>query len=53
MYVMLATQQFDFCYLLKFIIISSQHQAFSLSINVHAHNNETENVFQEVLRKFR
>ena len=39
MYVMLATLlQYNFCYLLKFIIISSAHGAVSLSVNVHAHN---------------
>ena len=42
MYVILATvSQFSFCYVLKIIIISSVHGAFSLSINVHVQNTET------------
>ena len=41
MYAMLATfQQFNFCYLLRFIIVSSVHRAFPHSIDVHAQNIE-------------
>ena len=49
MYVMLATlKQFNFCYLLKFIITSSVHGAFSFSINVRAQNIGTQTL---LLRK--
>ena len=33
----------NFCYLLRFVIISCVHGAFSLSINVHAQNIEIQN----------
>ena len=33
---------FEFCYLLRFITISSVHGAFSLSINAHAQSMGTE-----------
>ena len=43
MYVILATlQQFNFCYFLKFIVISNLSGAFSLSINVRAQNIGTQ-----------
>ena len=49
MYVILATpKQFNFCCLPRFIIISSVHGAFSLSINVHAQNIGTQ---KSLLRK--
>ena len=37
-----------FCYLLRFIIVSSVHKAFSVSSNVHAQNIGTHKV---LLRK--
>ena len=49
---MLATFfQFNFCYLLKFTIISSIHGAFSLYINVHVQNFGTKNLSKKILRK--
>ena len=51
MYVILATfQKFNFCYLLRFINISSVRGAFSLSVHEHAQNIETQ-IF--LLRKSR
>ena len=48
-----ALSQFNFCYLLRFIIISSAHGAFSLSINAHVQNIGTQKLFaKKVLRKF-
>ena len=53
MYVTLATLlQFNFCYLLRFIISSSVHGAFSPSITVHAQNIGTQIFAKKVLRKF-
>ena len=47
MYVILAKlYQSKFCYLPRFIIISSVYWAFSLSINVHAQNMGTQNFMQ-------
>ena len=49
MVVMFATlYQLNFCYLVRFIIISSVHGAFSLPINVHAQNIGTQ---EHLLRK--
>ena len=50
MYEMLAiSKQFNFCYLLRFIIISNVHGAFSLSVNVLAQSIGTKKF---LLRKF-
>jgi len=46
-YVVLATlQQFNFCCLLRFIIISSVHGAFLVSINVHVQDIGTQKLLQ-------
>ena len=52
MHLILATlKQSNFWYLLRFLIISSVHGAFLLSINVLAQNIELK-IFAKVLKKF-
>ena len=52
MYVKLtALKQFNFCYLLRFIIISSVHGAFSLSTKCVCAKHTNSRIFQESLKK--
>ena len=52
MYGMLATvQQFSFCDLLRFIIISREHNAFSLSSNAIPQKNGTQTLNRERVKE--
>ena len=46
-----ALEQCNFCYLLRFIIVSSVHGAFSLSNNAQAQNTGTQKFLLESLKE--